>query len=331
MTYSNAVKEGVRLIHGNWRLIIAQLVMSVAGCMGFFLIVGLPLLAAFLMLGIDIAELGELSGLLEAIKEPSELIGRYSGIIVLLLVCLAFYMTFAFAVWIFVLGATAGTIRNSIRGTSSGFRLNDFFAEGKRLFLPLAGYMMITGIIFIGAAFVLGMLGGGAAAVSSTLGIKSTVAGLVFKVLLTLTLMLVGFVLIVMFIALSAQGTLAVVFDGTGPLRSLKRAYSYLRGNPDALGFYGVIITGYVIMYFLLVLPGYPMRLIPIIGVLLSLPYQIFSYVFQSYICLVALASLSVYYYSFISAGSTPASDTSAEEAPPQAPPQEGPEPPPQA
>jgi hypothetical protein len=68
--------------------------------------------------------------------------------------------------------------------------------------------------------------------------------------------------------------------------------------RPQAFWLYLILFGGYILISFILVLLGYPFKLIPVIGPILSFPYQLISYVFQTYIGLAIIATIFIYYYS---------------------------------
>ena len=88
---------------------------------------------------------------------------------------------------------------------------------------------------------------------------------------------------------------------------------------------------------FFLVLLGTPFSLIPLIGAIIAIPYQIVSYALQSYLGLVIVAVIFIYYCHTeaevkpsetpdegtepVSGNSTPLSGTSQNQAPEQEPP----------
>lgn len=297
MTYGETIKEGFGLIHRNWQLIVIQLAASVVGCVGFFVIVGIPLAITLIMLGIDLAELGNIKDMLGMLKEPSGLISRYRGLIVVLAASLIVYLLSVSIIWLYCLGGSAGLIRTSIKEPSVGFSMKGFLLEGKRLFLPLAGYMLGVGLMFAGALFLWGALGGLAVFVPHLLGLYGLL-GVFMKVLFTLSVMFFGFIFILGLMALSIEGLVVLVFEGTGMRDSLKKGYDCLKERPETLGLYTLFIVGYFLIYFLLALIGFPFKYIPVIGTLLTLPFQLLSYLLQGYLCLAMLASSFAYYVS---------------------------------
>ena len=54
MPYSDAIKNGFRLVNKNWQLVLIQLGMMVISCIGFFVFIGVPLAVAFVMFGLDL-------------------------------------------------------------------------------------------------------------------------------------------------------------------------------------------------------------------------------------------------------------------------------------
>jgi hypothetical protein len=302
MTYGESISAGFGLIRRNWELVVVQLVMSVVGCAAFFVIVGVPLVVAFIMLGIDIAELARFKDLAETIKDPGELLSRYAGVLAVIIASVLLYFLFVSAVWIFVFGGTLGTIRDLIREPAGRFRTRDFMREGRRLFFPLTVYMSLVGIIFLGAVFLLGVLGGGAAALSEAVGLGDSATGLFLRIFFALSLLLTGLVLVLCYLLVTAQGSISLAFEGTGTVASIRSAVGYFKENPRAVGLYAIALAGYSLVYLMLAFLGYPFKLIPIIGWLFAVPYQIFSYVVQGFLCLSALAAVSYYYRSVISA-----------------------------
>jgi hypothetical protein len=72
------IARGFRLVHDNWPLILIQAVMIVMGIIGLIIFVGIPVVAAFVSVGMDAAELGRMEKLLDTLEDPSSS-GRCSG------------------------------------------------------------------------------------------------------------------------------------------------------------------------------------------------------------------------------------------------------------
>ncbi|TAL24188.1 MAG: hypothetical protein EPN94_07875 [Nitrospirae bacterium] len=298
MTYSDAIKNGFRLVHKNWQLVLVQLAMMVISCIGFFVFIGIPLAVAFVMFGLDLTELTRLKDLIGTMREPSEIISRYMGLLIVFLISFLIYLLFIASIGIYVFGGSAGLIGRMVRDNTAGFNMNIFFSEGKRLFFPLVGFTTIIGLIFIGVAFVLGLFGGGIAAIISIAKEHEATLALFLGIFFSLLLFCVGLVLIVCALALTLYGVASIVFKGSGPLKATKETIKYLYHHLDALWLYCIAFAGYILASFLLILLGTPFSLIPIAGPILALPYQLFSYTVQSYLGLVIICTIFIYYFS---------------------------------
>lgn len=329
MTYSDAIKNGFRLVNKNWQLVLIQFGMMLVNCIGFFVFVGIPLAVAFVIFGLDLTEMTELKNLLGTMRDASEIITKYLGLIIVLVVSFVVYLFVAASVGLYVFGGSAGMIGRAVRDSADRFNMNTFFSEGKRLFWPLAGFTAIIGVIFIGIAFILGVFGGGIGVIISIAKGYETTLAVVLGIFLSLLLFCIGLALIISSIAITLYGTAAIVLKGTGPWQATKDTIKYLYRNPAALWLYCLVFGGYVLATFLLVLLGMPFSLIPIIGAIIAIPYQIFSYALQSYLGLVIVAVIFIYYFSTevkpsettdegtepVSGNSTPLSDTSQNQA----------------
>lgn len=298
MTYSDAIKTGFGLVHKNWQLVLVQVAMMVISCIGFFVFIGIPLAVAFVMFGLDLTELTRLKDLIGTMREPSEIISRYMGLFLVFLGSFLIYLLFIAAIGIYVFGGSAGLIGRMVRDNAFRFNMNTFFSEGKRLFFPLVGFTTIIGVIFIGVAFVLGLFGGGIAAIISIAKEYEATLALFLGIFFSLLLFCVGLILIACAIALTLYGVASIVFKGAGPLKATKETIKYLYHHPDALWLYCIAFAGYILASFLLILLGTPFSLIPIVGPILALPYQLFSYTVQSYLGLVIICTIFIYYFS---------------------------------
>ncbi|MDA8432376.1 MAG: hypothetical protein M0Z60_05355, partial [Nitrospiraceae bacterium] len=67
--------------------------------------------------------------------------------------------------------------------------------------------------------------------------------------------------------------------------------------HQNAFWLYVMLLIAYVIVSFFVMLVVYPFNLIPIIGTIISIPFQLLSYVVQGYLGLVIIAIVLTYYY----------------------------------
>ena len=64
MTFSDAIRDGFSLIHRQWQLVAVHAVVTIIYIFSFFILVGIPLLVAFVAFGIDIATITETQNVL---------------------------------------------------------------------------------------------------------------------------------------------------------------------------------------------------------------------------------------------------------------------------
>ncbi|MGQ9569892.1 MAG: hypothetical protein ACUVUQ_03430 [Thermodesulfovibrionales bacterium] len=297
MRYIDAIKEGFRLIHRLWQLVLVQLGMVLISGISFFVFVGIPLAVAFILFSIDLTGITQ-KDILYLLKEPSEIISKYFGVALFVIAGLIVYIIAAITFSIYVFGGSVGVVGKAIENRSLKFNMHLFFSEAKRLFLPMLGFSTVVSIILIALAFVFGILGGGLIALVSFVKSQDSTLALFISLFFSLILVLLLLVLFFGILSITIYGTAALSIKKIGPLKSLRDAFQYVMKHPHAFWLYLILFGAYILISFIIILLGYPFKLIPVIGAFISFPYQLISYVFQTYIGLVIIATIFVYYYS---------------------------------
>jgi hypothetical protein len=298
MTYTEAVKEGFRLANRNWQLVLIQLGMVFVSSISFFIIVGIPLAIAFIIFGIDLTGLSSLRDLVSVLKSPSQIISKYLGFILIVLACFLFYVIMVALLGIYVLGGAIGIIGESIKDRDLKFNMRSFFSEARRLFLRILGFSSVIGVIFIIVAFFIGILGGGIAALISFSRAQESTLILFFATFFSLILIVIALIIIVGILSITLYGFASLFFKDSGPLKSIHESMSFLVRHPQAFWLYIVLSLGYLLASFLIILLSYPFTIIPIIGTVISFPYQLLSYAVETYLGLFVIATIMCYYYS---------------------------------
>lgn len=297
MTYTDAVKSGFRLINSRWQLVVLQVGMMLANCIGFFVIVGVPLGIAFVIFGLDLTGLAEMRDVMGLLKHPSELISKYMGLVLIVLASFLFYLLAVTTVGLFVFAGSMGTIGCSVRDPDLKFSLKLFFAEAKRIFFRLMWFSMLVGLVFIAIAFLLGLLGGGVAAIVQGARSQDSTLALFLGIFFSLILALLALSLILGAVAVAVYGLAVLFFKQGSALRSFREAVTFLWNRQPAFWLYVMLFFAYLAASFILMLFSYPFNLIPFIGTLISFPLQLISYAAQSYLGMVIIASVFIYYY----------------------------------
>lgn len=167
MTFTEAIKDGFRVMNRNWQLVLIQVGMAVVSGLGFFIVVGIPLAIAFILFGIDLTELTDVRDVFRIFKGPSEILSKYLGIFLIVVSSFFLYLIMVTTIGLYVFAGSVGVLGKAIKDSAAKFNMHLFFREAKRLFFRLLVFTTVIGTIFIIAAFSLGILGGGIAALVS--------------------------------------------------------------------------------------------------------------------------------------------------------------------
>jgi len=282
MTYRESIKGGFEIINRNWQLVLIQIAAMFLSFVGFFILVGFPLALAFIVFGLDLTELSRVRDLLGAFHSPSEIISRYFGLAVLVLTCILLYLLVVLSMGIFIFGGAIGVIGRSIRRPFESFRMKEFLSEGRRLFLPLVGFTTAIGLVFIALAFVLGLFGGVIAAIVSAAREHEATLALFFGIFFSLVLFLFGAILILVTLAVTLYGAAALTLRGFGPLAAMRESTRHLLKHGGAFTLYCIVFGGYILINFVFLFLGYPLKFIPVVGPLIAVVLQFFVHVIQS-------------------------------------------------
>lgn len=297
MIYISALKEGINTVHRNWQLLIIQFLSLLLSCISFFVIIGIPVVFAFVILGIDLTEVLRYKDIIEALRGTTGLLHKYFGIAIVILLSLFLYLFFILTLWIFVLSGTIGVLRKSILDADYKLNLRSFYLEGKSLFIPVFFFINVIGIIFIFCAFVLGFLGGAASNIIESAKSQELALSIFLGVFFSLLILSVGVLLIIFILSVTVYGMAYLSFNPSkNPFHTIKETIKYIYEHPSSLGFYALLLIGYVVVGFLVILITSPVVLIPVIGPFLSVPFQIFTYAVQVYAGLIILSAAFHYY-----------------------------------
>jgi hypothetical protein len=297
MTYSQAIRSGFRLINSRWQLVAVQAGLMLFNCIAFFVMVGIPLGIAFVVFGLDLTGLARMKDVFGMLRNPTELLSKYLGLVLIVLTSLLFYVLLVTTLGLYVFGGSVGVIGRSILEPDLKFSMRGFLDEAKKLFLPIMWYSLVAGIAFILVAFILGLLGGGIAAVVSAAKSQDSTLALFLGIFLSLVLLLIGVSLVFAAIAVTVYGIAALFFKGQGAMKSFRDGFRFVWDHQSAFWLYAILLIAYIVVSFLVMLIVYPFNLIPIIGTIISIPFQLLSYVIQGYLGLAIIAIVFAYYH----------------------------------
>jgi hypothetical protein len=271
--------------------------MMLLNCMGFFIMVGIPLGIAFIIFGLDLTGLAEIKDVMGVLRNPAELLSKYFMLVMIVLSSFLLYIVLVTTAGLYVFSGSVGVIGRSITDPSLKFSMRGFFSEAKKNFFPLMWYSLVVGLIFLLIAFILGIFGGGVAAMVSAAKSQDSTLALFLGIFFSIILALVTVGIILATLAVTSYGIAVLFYKGQGSLKSFREAASFLWKHQNAFWLYSILLGGYVLVSFGVMLVVYPFHLIPIIGTIISFPFQIMSYIVQGYLGLVIIAVVFNYYY----------------------------------
>ncbi len=297
MTFIEAIKAGFQIIHKRLQLVGIQAALMVINCIGFFVVVGIPLGIAFVIFGLDLTGLTHTRDIFSIFSSPSYFINKYLWLVLMVVTCMLLYLLLVTMLGLFVFGGSAGIIGRSILEPACAFSMKRFFAEAREFFLPLVRYSLLVGLVFLGVAFMLGLFGGGIAALVSAAKSQDSTLALFLGIFFSLVLVLVAISIMLAVLSVTVNGIAALFFKREGAWRAFREACSFLWKTQNAFWLYALLLLGYVIGSFFAMLISYPFHLIPFIGTIISFPLQLISYIVQGYLGLVVLAIVFAYYH----------------------------------
>jgi hypothetical protein len=298
VTYSETIKGGFRLVNRNWQLVAVQAVAKVISCVGFFLLIGIPLMVAFIKFGVDLIGVAETRNVLGMLYNLRDLLSRYFGLVLAVVAGGLLYLLLMTMIWLYTLAGSVGVIGSDIREPSSRFSMHGFFEGARKFFFPLSWYFLVVGLVFVAIFFVLGLFGGGVAALISAARAQDSTLALFLGMFFYLVLMLLGAVLFLGALAATAYGIAVLFFRRTGAIRSFTSGLNFIWTRPDAFWLYVLLLAGYVILSFIVILLISPFYMVPVIGSIFFFPLQIFAvYIVQRYMSLIMTAAVFIYYH----------------------------------
>ncbi len=317
MNYGSSVKEGFRVVNRRWQLVLIRIVASIINCAAFFIIVGIPLFIAIMVAGVELATTNA-GALLAGLKDA--FLRGYFAISILVLTSILLYITFAAFLWLYVLSGSMGIVARELTGPGGEFSLKTFFAEARKHFMPLTRFYTLVGLGIMLVSIVIGVAVGGAVYLTEVLKDASTFLGLILGVVLNAFVVLLAIFALFGSVAVSTFGAGIVIMEGEKAWPATKKTIKFLERHPQGFWAYSTLLIGYFVISVLLLAFSYPFRLLPIIGTIIVLPYQLIAYGIERYFGLGLIGSAFSYYLRY-EGGRT----SGAGPVPPQAP--EGPAP----
>lgn len=297
MTFTEAIRTGFHIINRRMQLVGVQAVLMIVNCFSFFVIVGIPLGIAFVIFGLDLTGLTQAKDFFSMFSSPTDFISKYLWLVLMVVTSILIYFLFVTTLGLFVFSGSAGVVGRSILEPEASFSMKRFFSEARQFFFPLMWYTCLIGLIFLAIAFILGLFGGGVAAIVSAAKSQDSTLALFLGIFFTLVLALAAISILLIILSVTVYGIAVLFFRREGSWNAAKEACLFLWRRQNAFWLYTLLFLGYIVVSFFAMLISYPFHLIPIIGTIISFPLQLISYMVQGYLGLVVLAVVFTYYY----------------------------------
>jgi len=282
-----SIKEGFRLTHKNWQVVLLNIGVGIINLINFFIIVGIPIATGIFFLGIDIAQAKDI--LPEILENPVEIFSRYLGVAILIFVAFLIYLAVTSILILYVFGGTLSILRNTAINGQYHFSFSSFFSEARNVFFPLLKLFSIALLAIIAILIIFGISAG--ILISMVSAYRETAS-----VFITYFFTLLGITVVSLSIILTAYAAIALVIKKNRVIDSFKDAWDFMKDKPMAFVFYIILIFGIVVVNLFLIALSASFSAVPVIGYIFLIPHQVVSYAVQCYLGVVMWSSLIAYY-----------------------------------
>ncbi|MBF0515642.1 MAG: hypothetical protein HQK97_00800 [Nitrospirae bacterium] len=286
------------------------------------LLVLVKLAAAFVMVaGVVIAIIGLIlvfgAGALASLKHynfdnlSQLLTSNYLILAIVVVLIILVFILFASIAALYIYGGTCGMIARGIKERGFKFTMSGFFAEGNRYFGALLWFTSVVGAAAMVILLVLAASVFPLKYIINTMGDMNRMLSTFMTILSVLVGIVIFLFLVAGILAVTFYGTAAMVFKGTTAMQATGEALRFILKRPWAFWFF-MICTGASIIANLMIATGLiGVSVIPGIGAVLAIPYQMLVQIVQVYIGLLFIAVLFSYYFEAEGLGSATIFDNS--------------------
>ncbi|MDA8155412.1 MAG: hypothetical protein M0Z52_03020 [Actinomycetota bacterium] len=296
--FGNSIKQGFRVVNRNWQIVLARVAGSLVNWLALFIIVGIPLFIAVMVVGVELATSSAMA-FLNGLKEA--FMSGYFGIALMVLTSVLLYLMVIALVWVYVISGCMGIIAvSAVKDGRKVFTGRLFFAAAKEHLRRLTGFYALLGLFVIAASILAGIAVGGTIYISDALKESSTFLGVLLGMVLYIFITVFVVASVLGGLSIGAFGAAATVLEKKDAWASLKTAITFLYRNPGAFFGFSLLFLLYGIITFIILAP---LNLFFLIGVFLAFPYMIVTYAAEYYLGLCLIASAFSYYFKKTGAG----------------------------
>lgn len=284
------IKDGFALTNRNLQLVVIRVIVSLINIVSLGVFLGVPVIVAVAYLGFDVAHAREMIPYMT--QHPMEFLSRYLGLALLLAVAVFAYLVFWSLLFLYTLGGTLGTLRNSFTNPGLKFAIPSFFREANgnfsRLFWLLSLVLLgVTGLLIacaiIAGTMALIMSAGPADDGTLTMFLRSFAAVL---------MIIIGVLILCASGIFTLYSAVISVAEEKGAVESVKLTAGFLNDRPHALLFFIVLILFTIAVSLIFFGVQVPFRIIPFVSIMMFLINTFFS----SYLSVFMWGALVTYY-----------------------------------
>jgi hypothetical protein len=297
MDYIEIIKNSFKIVLKNWQLTAIQFCAMIAIVVGFLIFVGIPFAIAYIAFGVDLTELTKITTMFYTMENLLDLVSKYFWIIVIFIASVSLYLLIVTVLWVYVLGGSAGVLGKAVKDGILKFSMAMFFSEAKRLFWPITWFASIICLIFTALIVIIALL---IIVIVFATGMTENSGTPMFFVgiLLTLLTAALGFIMIHCTMVITLYGLAEIALKDSKAVASTINATKYIYRKPGVLVFCFILLLAYIAVTFILNFAGLPFSLIPFIGIIIGIPYQLFTYAVVLFLQLVINTAVFIQYYS---------------------------------
>ncbi len=291
---TECLREGFSLANKNLQIVILRIAVTIINLFGFALFLGIPLIAAVVYLGMDLANIKDLLPFI--MRSPFEFVSRYFGLVFFVGVGLIFSLLFSSLFFIYTLGGMLGVLKNSAINIQYRFSLSSFFKEANKNFSGLFWLISITFSLFILIAIAVIMFGGIITVIAQAFTGTATSMEVFFSSFVLISILVFSAIIFFAWFIFIVYSVVALVIEGSGAMESIKKTFVFLKNKPGAFLLYISLLFLIMLTNIILFVFKVSFGMVPGIAPFLGFFMAFFNLFFHSYIAVVMWSSLIVYY-----------------------------------
>jgi hypothetical protein len=284
------IKDGFELVNRNLQLVVIRIVVSVINLTGLGVFLGVPLIVAVAYLGFDVAHAREMLPYMA--ENPLEFLSRYLGLALLLIVAVLAYLVFSSLLFLYTLGGTLGTLRNSFTKPGLKFMLSAFFREANNNFSRLFWLLSLVLLGITGLLVVFAVIAGTMVLIMSAGAADDGTLNIFLRSFAAVLMIIIGALVLLSGVIFTVYSAVISVADEKGALESVKITSGFLKDRPQALLFFAVLMAFIIAVSLVFFGVQIPFRIIPFLSIVMFVINTFFS----SYLSVLMWGALVTYY-----------------------------------